>query len=150
MPVKFQKNEKLMSKLKIKVGDYIIKKGRNVFGRGETSTPVLLVESIKCTGNEKRYVFNEHYHIEQEFLEVVSKKEAERINEIYDSCVLVESSKPDLSSCVREDNGQKKVGFPEKHFKHVLFQAKMRNPDGGFQAYTCKHCGEIHIGKTKE
>jgi hypothetical protein len=133
--------------LVLRVGQMIIKKSFTIFNTDQS--PVLTIKKIK-PWSEGQYMINGTYVILQKNVEVVNQAEADQIVEIWKSSQqLSELLKDDFNgSCVREDNGEKKQTYSIKQFPHVLFSWKMKRPNEGFEAYTCAHCNEIHIGKT--
>jgi hypothetical protein len=130
-----------------KKGDILLKRSRTRFGQ---AGPTLTVRSVEAFG-DGRYRINGKYVFRPEDVEIITEEEALNAELVWeDSGKISTSLKPDLnSSCFREDNGNPKQKFPEDGFQSVLFQARMRNPEGGYEAYRCKHCSHIHIGKSQ-
>ncbi len=151
------------NQIKLKVGDYIIKNNFGLFGSNcgvkdySSKTPVLLIERITpASGNHpanKRLVaVNKKYNFSEYDVTVVTPERAKEILDLYESCKEINVSlKPDLNtSCFREDNGQPKQSVDPRGAQKLLFQFRMKNPDGGYEIYKCNHCGNLHLGKTRD
>ena len=150
----------MLHEIQLKVGDFIVKNNSGIFGSNTGSkdyssrTPVLKVERVTHASgpeNKRMIQINKKYTISEYSVKVVSSERAEEILAIYESCKEInESLKPDLNtSCFREDNGQPKVVVDPLVARQLLFQFKMKNPEGGYQIYKCTHCGNLHLGKTR-
>ena len=140
-----------------KVGDYVIKNSYNVFGRESDSTPVLKLDRITHLlgrkGGFSKWVFNKTYQMKPNDFRIIDEKEALRILKIWEDSLSLSPVANDKvnTKCIREDNGQPKVTYTGRlGWRKPLFMFKMKNPDGGFQAYECPECGKVHIGKTIE
>ena len=140
-----------------KVGDYVAKKSYNTFGRESDSTPVIKLDRVTYLlgkkGGFRQWVFNKTYQMKPDDFEIIDELEAVRILEIWeDSSKISDVSNDKINTkCIREDNGQPKFTYPGRlGWRRPLFLFKMKNPDGGFQAYECPECGKVHIGKTIE
>ncbi len=149
--------------IKLNVGDFIVKNNSGIFGSNtgskdyDSRTPVLKIDRVThASGNhnmlKKMLQINKKYTISEYDVKVVSPERAEEILSIYESSKEInESLKPDLNtSCFREDNGQPKVAIDPLGARQLLFQFKMKNPEGGYQIYKCAHCGNLHLGKTRD
>jgi hypothetical protein len=135
--------------MEIVKGDYIRKKNYDLFGR----KVVLEVNSIKQSKTKKGVIFfliNGRKWVETAHIEKSSKEESENLQNLFESCKITESLRPNLNtSCIREDNGQPKNKiYSERAILRILFMRRMKNPEGGFEAYKCAHCGAFHLGKT--
>lgn len=138
--------------LKLKIGEIVRKKSGELFGgHGGDPVPALAIEKIGAWASG-RYILNGLYVIEQEKLVVIDEEEKKKIDSIWESTSEISTTlKPELNtSCVREDNGEPKQKFSERSYRKALFKHRVRNPEGGYEAYTCAHCGSVHIGKTRE
>jgi hypothetical protein len=146
----------MQSKSVPEVGNYILKKNYNTFGRDTDSTPVLKIDRISALLGKKgfsKWLINKEYQMNPSDFDVISEDEAMRIMAIWEeSSNLSPVSNDNVNTkCVREDNGKAKVTYSGRlGWRGPLFIFKMKNPDGGFQAYTCPECGQTHIGKTIE
>jgi hypothetical protein len=150
----------MLHEIQLKVGDYVVKNNHGIFGSNtgakdySSRTPVLKIEKVTHDSgpeNKRMIRINKKYTISEYSVSVVSQERAEEILAIYESCKEInESLKPDLNtSCFREDNGQPKVAVDPLGARQLLFQFKMKNPEGGYQIYKCSHCGNLHLGKTR-
>jgi hypothetical protein len=141
----------------LKVGDFILKDNGNLFGRKENKVPVVKIKRIthapgRHLASKKMVRVNGTYDFSEYMVKVISPERAEEINALYESCKEINVSlKPDLNtSCFREDNGQPKVPIDPSAAQKLLYQFRMRNPEGGYEVYECKHCGNLHLGKTRD
>lgn len=149
---------------KLKIGQWIRKANYTIFkpqkdwraptaGHEYWNTPVMEIVSVKYSKDEY-YVFinGRRFPVAQTKFVVISDDEAERILEIWKGCQIVETThKNDISSCVREDNGEPKNKISnEQSAIELLFQHRMKRPEFPYDAYVCGICGSYHIGKRKE
>ncbi len=140
--------------MEIVKGNYLVKNNFTLFGGSHL--PVIKVETVvDClgkkggpTGNLK---INGASIVPKGKVSIVSEEEAIRILAIWDDCKnLSELSDENFNNkCSRDDNGQPKATYVgECGWRTPLFVFRMKNPDGGFQAYTCPICSQVHIGKS--
>jgi len=139
----------------IKIGDYIRKNNFVTFGREDDSKPVIKVISLKeMTGKKggfRSYLVNEIYQILPKDITVIDEEEARRIIGVWEDSGNISPifNETENTKCFREDNGKPKVTYHgRKGWQKPLFNFRMKNPLGGFQAYKCPECGKVHIGKT--
>jgi hypothetical protein len=139
------------------VGDYIRKRSFNTFGTETDSKPVIKISSLSTIlgskGGFSRWLINGVYQMLPSDFIIISEDEAIRIMGIWeDSAEISPVANVTLNTkCIREDNGKPKVTYHGKAgWRKPLFNFRMKNPNGGFQAYKCPECGKIHIGKTME
>ena len=137
------------------VGDYIIKTNYNTFGRDADSSPVVKIDRIAPLlgkkGGFSKWLINKEYQMNPSDFDIISEDEAARIMGIWEESSHLSPVSNDNANtkCVREDNGNQKATYPGRlGWRRPLFIFKMKNPDGGFQAYKCPECGKAHIGKT--
>ena len=141
----------------LRAGDYIMKNNFGTFGRDEDSVPVIKVLTLGSMlgrkGGFSKWLVNRTYQILPEDITIISEEEAMRIMSIWrDSANVSTVVNENLNTkCVREDTGKPKVTYQGKiGWRRPLFTFRMKQPDGGFQAYECPECGRVHIGKTLE
>ncbi len=141
----------------LKIGDYIRKRSFGTFGTDKDSKPVIKVTTLSPIlggkGGFSRWLINGVYQMIPSDFIIISEKEAIRIMTIWDDSSNVSAVVNDNTNtkCVREDNGKPKVTYNgSTGWRKPLFLFRMKNPNGGFQAYKCPECGNIHIGKTNE
>jgi hypothetical protein len=139
------------------VGNYIMKTNYNTFGRDEDAKPVVKITRVTPMlgkkGGFSKWQINGAYQMDPNDFDIIEESEAMRIMGIWeDSSTLSPVSNDNINTkCIREDNGKAKATYPGRlGWRRPLFMFKMKNPDGGFQAYTCPECGKVHIGKTIE
>jgi hypothetical protein len=139
------------------VGDYIRKRSFNTFGTETDSKPVIKISSLSTLlgskGGFSRWIINGVYHMLPSDFIIISEDEAIRIMGIWENSAEISPVANDTlnTKCIREDNGKPKVTYHGKAgWRKPLFNFRMKNPHGGFQAYKCPECGKIHIGKTME
>lgn len=139
----------------IKIGDYIRKNNLVTFGREEDSKPVIKVISLKeMTGKKggfRSYLVNGIYQVLPKDITIIDEEEARRIMSIWEDSANISPiiNETENTKCFREDNGMPKVTYHgKKGWQRPLFNFRMKNPLGGFQAYICPECGKVHIGKT--
>lgn len=147
----------MVHEIQLKVGDFILKDNGNLFGRKDNKRAVVKINRIthapgRHLANKKMVRVNGIYDFSEYMVKVISPERADEINKLYDSCKEINVSlKPDLNtSCFREDNGQPKVPIDPKAAQKLLYQFRMRNPEGGYEVYECKNCGNLHLGKTRD
>ena len=149
---------------KLKIGQWIRKANYTIFkaqkdwrpptsGHEYWNTPVMEIISIKYPPDDY-YVFinGRRFPVAQTKFVVISDEEAEMILEAWEGCKIAETThKDDITSCVREDNGEpkQKIGNEQSAIE-ILFQHRMKRPEFHYDAYICGHCGSYHIGKRKE
>ena len=114
--------------------------------------PIMKVISFNPIPDRRGFNLNGRNFSDQTKIVVIDEHEAERIMIEWDKCQLVETTHAnDITSCVREDNGQPKNKIlTEQTAREILFQWRMKFPDLPFDGYKCAHCGHFHIGKRKE
>ncbi len=150
--------EKLQKGQWIRKASYTLFKPQKDFraptaGHDYWNTPVMLIETIKYTPDEF-YVFinGRRFPAKQTKFVVITQEEALRMLEVWENGSITETThKDDITSCVREDNGEpkNKIGNKEDTLE-ILFQHRMKRPDLPYDAYICGICGSYHIGKRKE
>ena len=116
----------------------------------DNALPFLLVETAKYRFNN--YVLiNGLYQQNPYSLVTMTEEEAIEYKRKWDECNISETiDTADITSCIREDNGQPKVKQPEwPRLKRILFEKQMTSPHKNFEAYKCSFCGALHIGKRK-
>jgi hypothetical protein len=130
----------------IEKGDYIRKKNFDRIGKA------IAVEVCSISYNDRANVrINGFMWAEPQYLEVVSKEEADRLNELLKTCVISDTIPFDEDmSCFREDTGEPKRKLPQERIAIMkLFSLKMKHPERNLIAYKCDHCGYFHLGKEK-
>ena len=117
------------------------------------NTPVMLIISIKYSHDDFYMTINgRRFPVAQTKITVIEEDEALKIQKIWENCQIVETThKDDITSCVREDNGEEKqkIGNAESA-REILFSHRMKRPEFPYDAYICPHCGFYHIGKRKD
>jgi hypothetical protein len=143
--------------IQLKVGDFIFKDNGNLFGRKDNKVPVVKIHRVtrmpgRHLPSKKMVRVNGVYDFSEHTVKVISPERAAEITKLYESCTEINQSlKPDLNtSCYREDNGQPKLPIDPRAAQKLLFQFRMRNPEGGYEIYKCTHCGNLHLGKTRD
>ena len=138
-----------------KVGDYVVKNNYNTFGREYDSTPVLKLNRITHMlgrkGGFSHWVFNKSYRMKPDDFKIIDEIEANRILRIWEDSINLSPVTNDNvnTKCVREDNGNPKVTYNGTHgWRKPLFSFRIKSPNGGYQAYECPECGNVHIGKS--
>lgn len=137
---------------------YVMKKNFTTFGRDVDSKPVVKVHQLvplygKKGGPNGKVLINGSFQVDKNDIIHITEESAIKIIEVWESSGILS---PVVNSnvntkCVREDNGKPKATYPGTlGFQRPLFTFRMKNPDGGFQAYTCPECGKVHIGKTTD
>lgn len=139
----------------IKIGDYIRKNNFVTFGREDDSKPVIKVISLsEMTGKNggfRSYLVNGIYQVSPKDITIIDEEEARRIIGVWEDSGNISPifNETENTKCFREDNGKPKVTYHgRKGWQKPLFNFRMKNPLGGFQAYKCPECGKVHIGKT--
>lgn len=80
----------------------------------------------------------------------VTEEEAKQMNALANSLSLSDNEHDEITSCIREDNGEPKMKhWNEKTVLKKLFMMSMQYPEKNLQAYKCVHCEAFHIGKSK-
>jgi hypothetical protein len=141
-----------MKHLKLKSGDLIKKiSGETFGGHGDNPVPFIEIKAIQPWSNGN-YRINNLYVISQEKVSLIDDIEKEFLVKIWDKAsILQETIKPNFNtSCYREDNGEPKQALSQSNFRKAVFRFNSKNPTGNYEAYRCKHCNNIHIGKTNE
>jgi hypothetical protein len=143
--------------IQLKAGDFILKDNGNLFGRKDNKHAVVKINKVthapgRHLANKRMVRVNGVYDFSEHTVKVITPEKAAEIIELYETCKEInESLKPDLNtSCFREDNGQPKVPIDPKAAQKLLYQFRMRNPEGGYEIYRCTHCGHLHLGKTRD
>lgn len=141
----------------LEVGDYIMKNNFGTFGSDEDSVPVIKVGSLGVMlgkkGGFSKWLVNGAYQVLPQDITILNETEACRVMSIWrDSANVSPIVNENLNTkCVREDTGKPKVTYHGKAgWRKPLFTFRMKQPDGGFEAYECPECGRVHIGKTLE
>lgn len=157
MPTKRKKTAYLEAfDLKLKVGDFIMKKNFTLFGSRVNKSAMLEIKKVQRHPKWQNHALNRGgvllngvFELLQDSVEVITAEKAQEIQAIYEDFKISESTKPELNtSCVREDNGKQKEALSESSARRVLYRYKMLNPSGGYEIYRCSHCKELHLGKT--
>jgi len=142
-------------------GIYVRKKNYTVFykhkhGEGKreednnNAEPFLLIECCqKLHDNLVR--INQEYQVPLSSLVILTDDESIEYRKKWTECLMSEAlDSADLTSCIREDNGNPKVKQPEwPRLKRILFEKRMTRPNDRFEAYKCPICGANHLGKRK-
>jgi len=94
-----------------------------------------------------QYRINGKFVIHPDLINYLSERQAKRLQEIWDDCILkehvdVEGREP----CSRAD-GQSKKEVKPNEVQSKLFEIRMKRKDFSFQAYICPECEKIHIGR---
>lgn len=131
---------------KIVKGDYIRKKNFDRIGK------LIGVQVRSANYNDKGIVgINGFMWADPQYLEVISKEEADNLNNILKSCVISETIPfAENMTCFREDNGEPKIKIPQERVAIMkLFSLKMKHPERNLISYKCEFCNHFHLGKEK-
>ena len=139
------------------LNNWVVKKSKNPFKRGKRKPAfycrkiTLNLDNTFSFGNGTVFKTGNLAPDPSEFLETVSKEEAQRLNKIFyeTTCSLVlDSEEVELKGChFREDNGQEKIGYRLDNYQIPLYRLRFKYPDSVCSAYKCPSCQKIHIGK---
>jgi hypothetical protein len=110
--------------------------------------PSIKIKRIDPWSTDK-YLVNGRYVVEMKYIKVINEHESNLINKAYSKLDLSISEETEFS-CIRKDNGMNKVVFPEKKIIPMLYKMSFRNPDYKFEAYKCRECGGLHVGKVTQ
>ena len=131
------------------IGKYISKKNFACFGHGIERTPAIKVETCASTKKPNVVVVNKIVLMDPVSMNIIDEEEANRLIAFYKTCnTLSDVIIPDISSCIRKDNNEKKQQLTLECFQKNLYMLRMRNPEIHFSAYICPHCKTVHVGKT--
>ena len=143
-----QLERKIINSPKINVGEIIRKNNFELFGRGENSTPFIIVERVKKNSLKYQFTVNNIFTVNAWDVKVIDKEEATKLAKIWEGCTISETVNTEFS-CIREDNGQPKAAMDPEGFKKVLYKYRVTREEP-FEAYKCTICEKIHIGKTRK
>ena len=144
-----EKYSKLLATINIKKGDWVRKKNYDTIGKHIcVQIKGLYILPMKVQG--PTLVINGFCQATEANLVVVSEEEAKRLNDLSDSMSLSPNEHDEITSCIREDNGEPKMKFfNEQVVLKKLFMLSMQHPEKHLQAYKCIRCGAHHLGKSK-
>lgn len=134
----------------LKVGDYIAKKNKQVFGRDHDTCAALRISTITFKGNNQHHsVVNSMFNIQADHVDIITEEEFNRLNNIFSSLKISETGKPGQnSSHYRTIDGKEKLGYYSRdRALQILFHYHLTKPGEEYEAYLCDFCSRFHMGK---